>query len=466
MTTPESNREKPKVATGEKPVEAKAKIETQAANKREALQDSVIQNLIGSIDSFKDTPSNPKEAEEYNLRFNRLRVVLLAALEKGESAKSVLETLKKIASKNGNPTSIGLSELQELRDNSIAELNLTPNGKATVENFSTGEKLYEALRKAPAINEKDSPEVKKQKEATVAKLTREYLTSIAENIKAGKYPAGSGDSMVDIMQTVLSDTVGDGKLSLAEFEKIRGEIQSKYENIFEKVDNRKLEDFESLLEKAGESENPEDYLIAKRVEMLEAAKEAQIEAKGNPYNLFTRKYGELKWVVLFAAEKWIYATLGLNLVLNGKNTLTNPAFLGLAAAAGGMYVYKNPEILKGKSDTEVAKEDALTEELKSLREKNPEVANWLGLVDKKDLEEDRPLWKRLKEKKQNGENWIGSKEFGKVLPKTHPSFKEILPGEENPNGRKFYELLVKCQEAKLNPSSLIEEAEKPETKDA
>jgi hypothetical protein len=439
-------------------------VEKNAAKERETLSAEVmkqeLENLAGSIDNFEDkTPKNEQAQKQYDTRFGRLKIVFLTAFAKGVSSKGVVDNLREIAAKDGNPTSIGLSELESLGDDSVAELNLTPAGKAAVENFAKGEKLYGRLKKSPAVNEEDSAEVKKQKEVVVAQLTEEYLDSVAKNIQEAGNPPGSANSMVDIMQTVLNDTVGDGKLSLTKFE----EIRTKYGNIFEKENSGKLTDFEELLREAREKENPEKFLIEKHAEMRTAAQNMQIEAtKGNPLDLFTRKYGELKWVALFAAEKWIYATLGLNLVLNGTDTLKNPAFLGLAAAGAGIYAYNNPDILKPTDEALQNEKETLTEKIKGLPTENPEVANWLGLVSSENLKPEKPLRKLIEQKSREATYWIDSEEIRAALGLPKQKFNKIEGGIKNEKSKKLFELLIKCQKLELDPKDILEEDKETE----
>jgi hypothetical protein len=447
----------------------------------------VIENFSKTIESYKDIPSNPDAAQEYNRLFSNFRAVMLAGLNtsilevisksRGATLESLFQKIQPLikesakvvgdtAARKGNAPTISLSELQ-LSEEDISKSKFSAAEKSTLRRLKASGDIYDALKKARGPEEKDTDEEKKRKEVVVEGLTRDYLINVAENIKAGGKAKGSGDGMLDVLQTVLSDTVGAGKLSLAKFEGIRNEIKSKYGDVLQNADSRNLERFEEMLDKAADSDNPEAVIIDQRVDMLKAAQEARLEAKSNPYGLFTRKYGELKWVLLFAAEKWIYATLGLNLLMHGTGVLKNPAFLGMAAAAGGAYVLKNPEVLRGKSENERERADALTEELKDLHSKNPEVANWLGLVSDTDLEAKGVIENLLATKKQKGEYWVSSKEIGNQYTpkKVHPNFKEILPGNQNPNGRKLYELLVKCQESKVNPSKLLEvEAEEKSDK--
>ena len=147
----------------------------------------------------------------------------------------------------------------------------------------------------------------------------------------------------------------------------------------------------------------------------------------------------------------------LNLMgMNGSKVLTNPGFLTFLGLAGVGVLARNPEWLKGKSETTQNKIEKLQNDLRNLRNENPEVANWVEIVEKADLSKDAKLGKLLTEKTRKGEYWIASADLEATLQKPHGDFAEIRGDKNNLDAKKLFQVLSDCQQYEINPQKILQ----------
>ena len=415
---------------------------------------------------------------EHLIRDQRFLLIMGRRLQEGAKSKKdkmgfVRDYLKSWAMV---PDANGVNFAKEARAMMLRSIG---EGDLTQKDFL---KLWNELKKDKSVSNvwKESGEEGLQFEELLKgnekEITKEYVTQrlidFAARMVLNDKPAwGSSTYLAREARMLLLETVGNGKISKADFDSIWRKITGKDgkneedKNVKlvweEKEDGAKSrKKFEALLEKT-------DKKIRKVYKKdLRVSAAYRREAAFNPYGLGMRQWGDLFSAILYAAEKILYGVLLANFALAGFSPIKliqNPI---LWATAGAIYLTgKHYGGFKPTPETHKNAKQGLEEKVLGL--KNKKVKNWLSVFSLKDIKEffsANPQAKGSRKvtsmemenflihnRKTSGES---RKEKIKNLDLTFSlSENDII--EDNSESSQIFELFMSCQYNKVNPKDVI-----------
>ncbi len=413
-----------------------------------------IENKIG--DTILEPTENYKKGIYERLIFGQKCLIKIQLFDflKSESQKSETE-LKQATQDFINKRLEELLQLDKNGDGKLIYNEIIPKDseeRKFAKQIFDNAPFFLEMRESEIFN-LNNPDVEKNTEAK-KDFIKNHLVSFAEKLidpKTGEATKGSGLRLVEMMKTIMLQTVGDRQLTNAEFNKMWSELKNdeSVSSVYNEVDKNgesKKTELENWLGK-------EDVDIRKiRLEADKAMQKIRAMDRANPHGFTFRKLGSLGSVLLYFGKDILIGTIGLGAALSGFNPLKmiqNPVMMGSIAAIFGITKYYNPEFMAGASPTQKIEQS----ELKTKFETAPQpIKNWLAKFSQKDLDQNGVIGKLLLEEKRNE---ITSTELETILKKRNEPIPDDSELKENSTAAKtIFQLFKACKQRDMDPSNL------------